>query len=241
MKEKLHALYEFLLANGVYNKEFQEKEYKKILYQHEGTEDKVIALLYNIVNTQSQPKIDLIAEFFRSDVWGNYGRLNSFNSFVGVLGGSGDVCYEDLFENLKNKNGWGDKTAALFTKVIYNVHCGRYIKDLEIWDDAPTTLENDRIYLPVDAVIIDIFRRLGLSSPSFKSINKELQRHFAASEMAIWDDLWFWGFINQKGSGEKRTNEWNQNKYWALENSNKKHSIIYEIEAKSERFRQLVS
>jgi len=66
MKEKLHALYEFLLANGAYNKEFQEKEYKKILYQHEGTEDKVIALLYNIVNTQSQPKIDLIAEFWLS-------------------------------------------------------------------------------------------------------------------------------------------------------------------------------
>mgnify|MGYP003596868627 CR=1 FL=1 len=241
MKEKLHALYEFLLANGAYNKEFQEKEYKKILYQHEGTEDKVIALLYNIVNTQSQPKIDLIAEFFRHVVWDNYDGLSSFNSFVGVLGGSGDVRYEDLFENLKNKIGWGGKTAALFTKVIFNVHCGRYSKDLEIWDDTPTTLENDRIYLPVDAVIIDVFRRLGLSSPSFKSINKELQKHFAAPEMAIWDDLWFWGFINQKGSGEKRTNEWNQNKYWALENSNKKHSIIYEIEAKSERFRQLVS
>jgi hypothetical protein len=146
-----------------------------------------------------------------------------------------------IFLKILKRNGWGDKTAALFTKVVFNIHCGQYSKDLEIWDDTPTTLENDRIYLPVDAVIIDVFRRLGLPSPSFKSINKELQKHFAAHKMAIWDDLWFWGFINQKGSGETRTNEWNPNKYWALENSNKKRSIIYEIETKSERFRQLVS
>ncbi|WP_435524452.1 hypothetical protein [Chryseobacterium indoltheticum] len=30
-------------------------------------------------------------------------------------------------------------------------------------------------------------------------------------DIEVWDDLWFWGFINQKGSSD-RSFEWNEGK-----------------------------
>ncbi|WP_424686427.1 hypothetical protein [Halarcobacter ebronensis] len=240
MKNELQPIHNFLLKNESYNKKFQMKEYKKILFPHESIEEKIIALLYSIVNTQSQPKIDPLSDFFRCIVWKKYDSLKSFKSFVRALTDSDDTSYKTLYENLKNNKGWGKKTSALFTKVIFNIHYKKYDKELVFWDDTPQTLNNDKIFLPVDTVIIEIFNQLGMSNPSFDSINKELHKYYSVEEMAIWDDLWFWGFINQKGSGKDRNIEWNSNKYWALESSDKDPDTLNTIKYKSSVFRQLI-
>lgn len=99
----------------------------------------------------------------------------------------------------------GKKTSALFTKVIFNIHYKKYDKELVFWDDTPQTLNNDKIFLPVDTVIIEIFNQLGMSNPSFDSINKELHKYYSVEEMAIWDDLWFGASLTKKAQGKIET------------------------------------
>lgn len=239
MEEKLDALYKFLKANLSYNRKLQEKEYQKILCPHGRVNDKVVSLLYNIVNSQSQPKIDNLAKFFQK-LSDNYDKLGSFSEFATILGCNREARYMDIYNKLKENSGWGPKTAALFTKVLYNIHCGSYASELKLWSDAPEINDTDRIYLPVDAVILFIFSRLGYEKPSFSSINKILNDRYDPSEMVNWDDLWFWGFINQKGSARDRKLEWNENKYWALEHSNKESKVIEEIKSKSTEFREIL-
>ena len=56
-----------------------------------------------------------------------------------------------------------------------------------------------------------------------------------------YNDLWFWGFINQKSSSSgTRETEWNLDKYWAIESFDKTPDIIEAIELKSKIFRELI-
>jgi hypothetical protein len=66
---------------------------------------------------------------------------------------------------------------------------------------------------------------------SFGSINKVLQalNPSSAKDMLIWDDLWFWGFITQRGS-EEREFGWNQAKYWSIFTASKDEKDIRDIE-----------
>lgn len=112
---------------------------------------------------------------------------------------------------------------------------------LEIWEDAPQSLNNnDRLYIPVDTVIIEIFKRIGFDRCNFDTINKEVAKYYHGEAIEVWDDLWFWGFITQRRSGNQRTLGWNPNKYWSLENSNKDEIIITEIKEKAEHFLKLL-
>ena len=145
--------------------------------------------------------------------------------------------YSGLYNGMKNQNGWGEKTSALFVKTIFHLHNKEYPNDLRIWSDAPTDLENkDSFYLPVDAVIIAIFKNIQSKNWNFKNVNKIIAENYKGKDIEVWDDLWFWGFITQIGTGDDRKMKWNLNKYWTLRESDKSQTMIKEIKNKAEQF-----
>jgi len=153
------------------------------------------------------------------------------------------LSFDSLYNGMKNQNGWGKKTAALFSKSIYHLHNGHYSENLKIWEDVPETIaDNDNFYLPVDAVIIAIFKKLDSSKNwDFDKVNKTLKEKYNGQQIEVWDDLWFWGFITQNGSGGNRAFEWNENKYWALKESDKIQKNILEIKEKAEEFLKILT
>ncbi|MCB1202565.1 MAG: hypothetical protein KDK41_18135 [Leptospiraceae bacterium] len=235
--QKLNNLFYFLRENREYNKELQEKYYTNIIGASTETKEKIIKLLYAIANTQSQPKMDSLAVFFKK-LHQQADCLLSFTKFSEVINSHQPYGLGSLFYGMKNQEGWGEKTAALFAKSIFHLHNGEYPAKFKIWDDAPSAIaENDDFFLPVDAVIIAIFHKLDRTKNwNFKNINNFLKKQYKNSEMEIWDDLWFWGFITQRGSGINRLYEWNENKYWALPETNKDLRRIDNINNKALKF-----
>ena len=145
-----------------------------------------------------------------------------------------------MFELLTKQESWGDKTAALFVKAVYHCHIG-YAKELYFWSDAPSELHNnDELFLPVDAVIIAIFKQLDNTKWTFSKVNSEIKKHYKGKDIEVWDDLWFWGFITQLGTGENREMKWNINKYWTLRESDKSPEVIKEIKLKAEFFLKII-
>ena len=99
----------------------------------------------------------------------------------------------------------------------------------------------DDFYLPVDAVIIAIFKGIKPDRNwNFDNITKKIKEYYKNEEIEVWDDLWFWGFITQKGSGENRTFRWNENKYWMMKESDKNPVKIEEIKLKATRFIEMI-
>jgi hypothetical protein len=242
--EKVEKLFKFLKSNRKYNKKVQSDFYRQVIASCKNTNDKVISLLHYIVNTQSQPQIDKLAIFFQ-EIQRSYADLSSFKGFVSILSKSKEykeLTYENVFTSLKNKSGWGDKTAALFVKSIYHLHNGEYDEDIKLWHDAPNNPSiKGNFHLPVDAVIICVFDQLNiLKSRNFQSINEYLSKNYRGKDMEVWDDLWFWGFITQRSNREKRTIEWNANKYWALLHTSKDERTIKEIKIKAEEFMDIL-
>lgn len=142
---------------------------------------------------------------------------------------------------MKKQYGWGNKTAALFTKTIYHLHNNDYPESLRIWDDVPNNLDNgDRLYLPVDAVILSIFNKIDDLKWNFNSINSLLEDNNNPYKIEVWDDLWFWGFITQEGRGIDRKFGWNLNKYYMLKESDKNMKVIKEIELKAKQFLEIL-
>ena len=206
LNKKLDKIYKFLTRNRRYNKSLQNLFYRATLLPYYEKTDKVIALLFCIIYTQSQPSMDNIAKFFNS-IYNKKDKLETFKNFLILLGnGANDKTnYFQLFNLLKRHPGWGNKTAALFTKTVYHLHNGKYESKLKIWDDAPRTIEKDDIlYLPVDIVIENIFKRIKLKNPTFRKINKILQNKYNGEKIEIWDDLWFWGYFTQRVKKKKR-------------------------------------
>ena len=105
-----------------------------------------MALLHEVVNSQSKPNIDKVAEFFKS-IFDNTADLNSFESFVKrIYPKNSKPRYKNLFCGMVNQPGWGVKTAALFTKSIYQLHNASLSKELKIWNDIPQLTEEDKLY-----------------------------------------------------------------------------------------------
>lgn len=241
MERKLKRIYEFLINNRTYNKSVQENFYISVITPYKTVEDKVIALLYNIANTQSQPKIDNLSEFFKFIIK-TPNCMNSFEGFVNEISSEEEKTYRNLYNGLRNQKGWGNKTSALFTKTIFHLHNGNYRGDLKIWDDTPQKIyDYDDFYLPVDSVIISIFNKLNQNKNwNFENINKIIKEFYHRDEIEVWDDLWFWGFITQKGSGTNREFEWNENKYWMMKESDKSEKKIMEIKSKADDFLRIL-
>ncbi|MFH6937055.1 hypothetical protein [Flavobacterium sp. FlaQc-30] len=236
MTGKIEELFKFISNNRKYNKALQERYYRSIILPCNGEKEKIVSLLYHIANTQSQPKIDNLAEFYKSIIT-EENSLKSFKEFVIKINPNGESNFESVYKGMLNQKGWGPKTSALISKSIFHLHNGQYSADLKIWNDVPTLIdENDSFYLPVDAVIIAIFKKLNPDKTwNFTNINSLLKRKYIGQEIEIWDDLWFWGFITQNG-GENRKFEWNENKYWALKESDKDKIKIEEIKNKCQEF-----
>ncbi len=240
MKNKLNEIYGFLSNNRIHNKELQRKYYNSVVSIHKNITDRVISLLYHVANSQSQPRIDLISKFFQF-IYQDVDSLASFKKFVKRISGKEAEGYKDLFYGLKKCSGWGDKTSALFIKAVFHLRNDDYCKNCKLWNDAPQSIDmNDRIFLPVDTVIEEIFKKIGFNKTTFIKINNEIDKYYKGTEIEVWDDLWFWGFITQRvigyGKEKERMFEWNLDKYWSLEHSNKDPFIIKEIEEKSRHF-----
>ncbi|MEW6005467.1 MAG: hypothetical protein AB1695_09150 [Stygiobacter sp.] len=242
MIDKLKNIFSFLNANRQFNHSLQDRFYKSVISPYNDKTEKVISLLYHIANTQSQPKIDSLASFYKN-IFQDTSCMTSMRKFIDKVNPNQPLSFDSLYNGMKNQEGWGKKTAALFSKSIYHLHNGQYSENLKIWDDVPETISNnDNFYLPVDAVIIAIFNKLDNSKNwDFDKVNKTLKENYNGQEIEVWDDLWFWGFITQNGSGDNRAFEWNENKYWALKESDKNPDTIKTIKAKAQDFLNLLT
>lgn len=240
MTDRIEKLFKFISNNREYNKALQERYYRSIILPYKDEKEKIISLLYHIANTQSQPKIDKLSEFYKSIIT-EENSLKSFKEFVLKINPNGKSNFESVYKGMLNQKGWGPKTSALISKSIFHLHNGHYSEDLKIWNDVPKLIdENDSFYLPVDAVIIAIFTKLDNSIKwDFDKINKTLEKKYKGQQIEVWDDLWFWGFITQNGSGENRVFEWNENKYWVLKESDKEKIKIEEIKNKCHEFLEI--
>ncbi len=248
MNIKFNKLFLFLQENHSYNKELQIKFALNSVSPYDTSFDKLVALLYDTLNTQSQPNIDNIASFMQ-ELHDNKNSVHSFSGFFKFIVGKEieDIKNNDLFNqlflNLKTKKGWGPKTSALLVKNIYNYHHNFQNNIFRIWEDVPKLNKSDTLFLPVDAVILAIFNDKLLidSKPkyNFNNINKRLQELFLNTDVLLFDDLWFWGFITQKGSS-KRKFEWNKNKYWMIKESNKDSTVVNQIKTKAEEFLKII-
>jgi len=241
--ERLNDIKDFLYKNRKYNKELQIRFALGSVGQYEKPFDKLVALLYDTVNTQSQPNIDNLAKFFQK-IYKNKEKLDSFDKFVEYICNSKvktNKPYESLYEGLKKQKGWGSKTSALVIKNIYNYHHIFNNDKLIIWDDVPKLEKDDKLFLPVDIVIKTIFNKLDNSKTwDFEDINEYLN-NFSNEDIILFDDLWFWGYITQKGTGENRVFvEWNNAKYWMIKESIKDEKTIEEIKGKAEEFLNLI-
>ena len=240
---KLQKIFDFLNSNREHNHKLQERFYGSVLKPFNNIPEKIISLLYHIANTQSQPKIDNLAKFF-IELHENIECLNSFQSFVEFIKPKSEteINFRTLYLGMEKQSGWGKKTSALFVKTIFHLHNSEYSKELKIWNDVPKTIEkNDEFFLPVDAVILFIFSKLNSEMKwDFDKVNTKLKKIYKEKEIEIWDDLWFWGFITQNGTGENRKFEWNVNKYWALKETDKRKTEIKIIEQKAETFLKLM-
>lgn len=237
MNDRLENIFNFLNINRQFNHSLQDRFYRSVISPYNDKTEKVISLLYHIANTQSQPKIDSLASFYKN-IFQDTSCMTSMRQFINKINPNQPLSFDSLYNGMKNQEGWGKKTAALFSKSIYHLHNGQYSENLKVWEDVPKTISNnDNFYLPVDAVIIAIFKKLDSSKNwDFDKVNKTLKEKYNGQQIEVWDDLWFWGFITQNGSGDNRAFEWNENKYWALKESDKNQKNILVIKKKAEEF-----
>ena len=126
-------------------------------------------------------------------------NLASYEGFLKTLKNEPESS-DSLFELMKSQKGWGSKTAALFGKYIYIIHKDDAFKTFRIWTDF--SLNENELKLPVDSVITHIFKNSFLEEKklsTFEGINKFIANLPSEnSNVIIWDELWFWGFITQQ-------------------------------------------
>ena len=241
MENKIQYLFEFLKSNRELNNDLQLQFCKSMIGSSKESSHKLISLLYHVVNTQSQPKIDLISVFFQK-IYANTKNLRTFEEFIKLLDDKQENNFEGLYKSVQGQDGWGQKTAALFTKNIFLIHNKYNDSALRFWDDVPKNIEKtDKLYLPVDRVILTIFQKMDNQVRwTFDKINKTLNKNYTGDEIEVWDDLWFWGFFNQKVVNKERVFEWNESKYWILNETNKNPIIINHIKKKSKEFLEIL-
>ena len=78
----------------------QQKFTSKSQKNEENQFEKIISLLYHIANTQSQPKIDHLAEFYRK-IYKNEESLSSFKGFLTVI--NSNIDYQNNYYGLYNR------------------------------------------------------------------------------------------------------------------------------------------
>lgn len=240
---RLNEIIQFLGRNRKWNRDLQRASYNQALCNAKTPLSRLKSLLFSSVYSQSQPKLDLLCDFWRKLEAHKWPRATpTVESLVAALVGFLDnkqsgkrddlhgEQWDRLFQVLRRQMGWGHKTAALFIKATINIHRSRDTR-LHFLDFAGTILKSgDRLYLPVDAVIVQVFRELSFGGTNFSSINATLDA-YSNEDILLWDDLWFWGFITQKSIKGKRKVEWNPAKFWALPFAPRSHEREIERQA----------
>lgn len=242
MDNRLRKIFQFLKSNRQYNNRVHNFDYARALSQYSKPEHKILSLLFQVLGTQSQPKLEKV-KLFAQKMQVNRHKLKTFKGLLLSLGANlkdEEPSYELLFQLLEKQPAWGNKTAALFVKAIYRIHHGRQ-KHLAFYKDVPTLKKEDKLYVPVDKVILTIFLKIKIpASNSFWGINNYLSQFYRAKDMEIWDDLWYWGFITQVGA-EKRRFAFNEAKYWALFHTDKNKNVVIEVRKRGNKFIELIS
>lgn len=242
MKERITQLFQFLEVNRKYNIDFQKRHHEATFSHCKSKGDKIYSLLHSTFYTQSRPKLDKAKIFFK-EFYKNRNEIDSFKGFCNYLEVEDtDKPFLDLFKSLKNNDGWGDKTSALLIKNVYQLHYLPELKGLSLWEDVPSLKQEDWLHLPVDVVIMDIFKRFDLSLNTFKKINRYLQKNnFPNTD--TWDDLWFWGYFTQNAEDKSqllRSIGFNEGKYWLELHTPKDSESINDITNKSNQFIELL-
>ncbi|MFN5402722.1 MAG: hypothetical protein ACK5AS_11435, partial [Bacteroidota bacterium] len=142
MNNRLESIYTFLNENRQFNHSLQDRFYKSVILPYNDMPEKVISLLYHIANTQSQPKIDSLASFYKN-IFQDTSCMTSMVKFIDKINPNQPLNYDSLYNGMKNQDGWGKKTAALFSKSIYHLHNGQYSTNLKIWEDVPKSILNN--------------------------------------------------------------------------------------------------
>lgn len=245
--KKVNQLFKFLEKHHEFNQRIQRGHIQQTLASCDAVPDKARLLLFKAVNTQSQPNLDSIAKFFIS-LEATKNSLSSFANFLRFLKVPG-ATEDQLFKALKKQDGWGPKTAALFVKNLFLIQSTSALKS-QLWRDLDKVKATE-IFLPVDAVIEHIFLKLNLkdddsknTARNFNSINRCLKKDFgyANSEILIWDDLWFWGFITQNSQMKSAPRKlgWNESKYWSIFTAPKDEASIRNIRSLAKRFLKIL-
>lgn len=239
----IQKLYAFLKKNDhrKFNASVQCGTYRAWLGGLKEPTDRAYTLLFECANSQSRPKLDKLCKFWKT-LCDDSKSLSSFKNFAMALDVSeadrNRTPYRAVFAKLKDIDGWGDKTAALFIRHLLAIHTDPRTEELRFWEDVRMAGDDDRLYLPVDRVISECFTRIGCCG-TFMSINNLLWQHgYRNNHIRIWDDLWFWGFITQRSNSKGNTIEfvWNEPKYWALRWTDKSAASIKKAQSCSAEF-----
>ena len=239
--DTLQNLYDFLAQHREYNDALQCRTLQSGMVSAFSSKEKVLALLYSVWNSQRFPRIDLGSLFFMDTVGANPVCFCSLGSFLELLYGEPvPPSFSALYDGLRGMEGWGPKTSALFAKHVYNIH-HRYYRvapQLAFWQDVPQC--PDTLHLPVDSVIKHALAPLdGGVQHDFHSINDLLHGQFSGKEMEVWDDIWFWGFFTQRETkGMGRILQWNREKYWATQHTDK--ALVDTVQQHAEEFLTLL-
>lgn len=240
--KKLNQIFNFLKRHHDYNRLIQYGYVKQTLSACHSPRERMCLLLERAVNSQSMPRLDKVAAFWKA-AHESKDHLDSYRGFCDFTKGESQT---DLKTALASQEGWGDKTASLFVRNLWIAYCEEELKPL-IWSDLD--LKHERLYLPVDAVIRNIFSQIDTSKKwDFDSINEKLnpkceKPQYSNEQMLIWDDLWFWGFITQRSEpgSEMRKFEWNEAKYWSIFTAPRDEKSIKKIKALAEGFVNLIN
>ncbi|MEY4507115.1 MAG: hypothetical protein RL297_1693 [Pseudomonadota bacterium] len=237
VSKKIERVFEFLKEHHHFNQDIQYGYVKQTLNACSAPRERMRLLLDRAVNSQSRPKLDEVANFWRS-VHERHENLDSFGGFLTFVDRK---AHSDLATALAKQSGWGPKTSALFVRNLWLAGEESDLASL-IWSDLD--LAGERLYLPVDTVIQNIFSQIDKRKKwGFHSINNLLQEElkYSPQEMLVWDDLWFWGFITQRSEPEskQRTFEWNEAKYWSIFTAPREKITIRKVKALSTRFLNL--
>ncbi len=228
---RIEAIFQFLKRNASINEALQVGFIRETL-SPATVEERALLLLQRVMDTQASPQLDAVCQFI--EPISQSGCLNScadFRAYVARTTGS-----TDLWQGLRQSPGWGEKTAALLVRNLAITEKHPALGSL-LWPDVDVLMRAE-VRLPVDAVILAIFERLGPLRNgkvlrSFSAINSYLKSDlgYTSEDMYVWDDLWFWGFITQRSAPQQkqRIHTWNAPKYWAIPHAPKSAKEVANI------------
>lgn len=176
-QQRVKELFDFLTTHHQWNLEFQQLEYERCLAGGKSQRERLVRFLHWNVNTQQKANLDALEPFWtllhRASTE-DTATLRGFTTFLwrhaGARGPASPSAkatatevnpWESLYEALRAHPGWGEKTSALFVKATIQLHRGPAA--LQFWTDATpqaAPLDNFKPYLPVDRVILRVFKAL---------------------------------------------------------------------------------